>query len=256
MPKYKLFNASFQELMPVMGRVNTIFADPPDNIKLGYDKCTDNMDAGEYIDFLDNLISACIKKARTTFISFNAKWFTDVAALMHAYQLTYDIEVRLLIQGFTFGQHNTSDLSNDFRPIIRIRKPGALLYPNNVRVESKRMKLGDKRANPAGRVPGDVWRSDFLEYSRVVGNSKQRRKWCPTQLHEGLVEDCLLLTTPQGGLVLDPFCGTGTTLRVCMANGWSCTTMDISKSYCEKVAEEQGLPEVADGIWTLDKYPA
>ena len=114
------------------------------------------------------------------------------------------------------------------------------------------MKHGDKRANPKGRVPGDVWFSDFLDYARVTGNSKQRRRWHPTQLHEGLVEDCLLMSTPEGGSVFDPFCGTGTTLRVCLANEWSCTTVDISENYCQQVAEEHEIPCVGQGLWCKD----
>lgn len=249
MPKYKLLLGDFRQLMPALSPVDTIFADPPDNIGLGYDECEDRMDAGDYVDFLNELLESCIHKAKTTFVSFNAKWFSDVGALLKAFEAVYPIEVRLLIQGFTFGQNNNSDLTNNFRPIVRIRQEGAPLFPDATRIESERMKIGDKRANPAGKVPGDVWRSDFLEYARVVGNSKQRRSWHPTQLHEGLVEDCLLLSTPEGGTVIDPFCGTGTTMRVCIENGWSCTTMDLSENYCERVAEELGFQTVAEGIW-------
>lgn len=252
MPRYKLLHGDSSVLMTALNQVDTIFADPPDNIKKDYDECKDDMDAGEYIDFLDGLLMACMQGAKTSYVSFNAKWFTEVSALMNAYKQVYPVEVRMLIQGFTFGQHNKSDFANNYRPILRIRKEGAPLYPDAVRIESGRMKAKDSRANPEGRVPGDVWRSDFLEYSRVVGNAKQRRKWHPTQLNEGLVEDCLLMSTPPGGTVLDPYCGTGTTMRVCIENGWDCTTIDVSMNYCERVAKELKLVSVhatIPGVW-------
>ena len=60
------------------------------------------------------------------------------------------------------------------------------------------------------------------------------------------------MSTPPGGKVLDPFCGTGTTLRVCKANGWDCTTIDTSANYCQRVAEEHGLQPSGKGIWFAD----
>lgn len=222
--------------------VDTMFADPPDNINLGYDEYDDGMEVEAYIDFINEVLEVGLRSAKTTYMSFNARWMTEVGALLKAFQaISPDLEVRWLIQGFTFGQHNKHDHGNNFRPIVRLRFPDSPLFPDAVRRESWRMKNGDKRANPAGRVPGDVWFSDFLEYARVTGNSKQRRRYHPTQLHEGLVEDCLTMSTPPGGSVFDPFMGTGTTLRVCLDNDWSCVTSDVSQMYCEKVGEEHGF---------------
>lgn len=229
--------------------MDTIFADPPDNINLGYDDHDDNLEYEAYVNFLDTLISYCVRCANITYISFNAKWMTEMGGLLYANSVVYGVQARWMVQGFTFGQHRSTDLANNFRPIVRLMREGAILYPDAVRTESDRMKIGDRRASTKGRVPGDVWFTDFLTYSRVVGNSKQRRRWHPTQLHEGLVEDCLLMATPPGGSVIDPFCGTGTTLRVCMANGWSCTTMDVSENYCIKAAEDNDIPQVADDTW-------
>lgn len=248
--KYKIINKDCLEVLPVLSSVDTIFADPPDNINLGYDQHEDSMSHLEYIKFLEELVFSCVERASTTYISFNAKWITDMAIIIDkAIGEFITVQHRWLVQGFSFGQHNHHDLANNFRPIIRLTRTGAYKNPDAVRVESSRMKIGDKRANPKGRVPGDVWFSDFLQYSRVVGNAKQRRSWHPTQLHEGLVEDCLLMSTPEGGTVIDPFAGTGTTLRVCLKNGWNCTTIDMSQNYCEKIAEEHGIPQVADDIW-------
>lgn len=249
MPKYRIWNKDFRSVNCL---VDTMFADPPDNIRLDYDEYPDGLEVEEYIDFINEVLETGMRVAKTTYMSFNAKWMTEVGALLKAFQVvTPDLEVRWLIQGFTFGQHNKHDHGNNFRPIVRLRFPDSPLFPDAVRRESWRMKNGDKRANPAGRVPGDVWFSDFLEYARVTGNSKQRRRWHPTQLHEGLVEDCLTMSTPPGGSVYDPFMGTGTTLRVCIENDWNCVTSDVSQSYCEQVAEENGFwPH--EGGWIME----
>lgn len=248
MTKLEVVNTDY---LNVVANVDTIFADPFDNISLGYDEYEDNMPEFEYIEWLRAMFFRLVNLADTTFVSFNARWMTPVGCILDdLLKWRPELHVKWLVQGFTFGQHNKNDHGNNFRPIIRIMGPDAKLYPDAVRVESWRMKNGDKRANPNGKVPGDVWFSDFLDYARVTGNSKQRRKWNPTQLHEGLVEDCLLMTTPSGGTVFDPFAGTGTTLRVCKANGWSCITSDISRNYCERIAVEHELQQVQENRWS------
>lgn len=224
-------------LMATSG-IDTVFMDPPDNIGLDYSKYEDKLDPQDYHTFLQQIICLAINIAPTVYVSFNAKHFAIMGSI--ATSLLHH-ESRLLVQGFTFGQNSKTDFTNNFRPIVRICAKDAERYPGQTKIESWRMRNGDKRANPKGTNPGDVWRSDFLEYSRVTGNSKQRRKWHPTQLHEGLVEDLLLMSTPPGGHVLDPFAGTGTTMRVCMANGWNCTTSDIDLDYCRKIAEEHDM---------------
>jgi DNA modification methylase len=146
------------------------------------------------------------------------------------------VTVKPCVQTFTFGQHRHEDLGNNHRPLWRFQWPDAPLFPDSIRVPSWRQENGDKRADPRGRVPGDVF-----DFPRVTGNSKQRRRWHPTQLNECLVERCLRLTTPPNGTVLDPFGGTGTTLRVCKNLQLQCTLIEIDALYCAKIAEEHGL---------------
>lgn len=47
-----------------------------------------------------------------------------------------------------------------------------------------------------------------------------------------LVETCLKAGCPQKGLVLDPFCGTGTTLQVAQELKLAYVGIDVSKEYC------------------------
>jgi len=54
----------------------------------------------------------------------------------------------------------------------------------------------------------------------------------PTQLMRYLVK----LVTPQGGLVLDPFMGSGSTGKACMLEGMRFIGMELSEEYV-KIAE-------------------
>ncbi|KKM18368.1 hypothetical protein LCGC14_1666330, partial [marine sediment metagenome] len=90
-------------------------------------------------------------------------------------------------------------------------------------------------------VTRDLPLSDVFDFPRVVGNSRQRRPWHPTQLHEGLVERCIRMSTIKGDRVLDPFAGTGTTLRVCKRLQRSCTLIENSEEYCGYLTIEHNL---------------
>lgn len=178
-----------------------------------------------------------VHKAPIVWVSYNSRWSFALGWIVYdLLRERPDLDAKNCVQVFTFGQHNHYDLGNNHRPLLRLMRKGTPLYPDAIRVPSWRQKNGDKRADPRGRVPGDVF-----DFPRVTGNSKQRRPHCPTQLHEGLVERCILLSTLPGQLVLDPFAGTGTTLRVCKRLGRPCTTIDLDRGYCEKIAEEHDL---------------
>jgi len=215
-----------------------IFADPPDNIGLKYASSVDSMPDKEYTIWLAKCIEAFIFSAPIVWLSYNARWTFTVGAIVLDLMKHHDwLLAKPCVQTFTFGQHNSRDLGNNHRPLLRLMRRGTSLYPDAIRVASWRQQHGDKRANPKGRVPGDVF-----DFPRVTGNSAQRRRWHPTQLHEDLVERCILLSTQTGERVLDPFSGTGTTLRVCKRVNRCCTLIESSSEYCAHLCHEHDIP--------------
>ena len=238
--QHQLINGNCLDYLKTVGdrQWDTIFADPPDGIDLDYATFDDHISESDYISNMFNWVSKLVLHARTVWLSYNAKWTFQIGSIIRDVigLRVGDLEAKPCVQVFTFGQHNQNDLGNNFRPLVRLRWHDAPLFPDNIRVPSWRLANGDKRADPRGRVPGDVF-----HFPRVVGNSKQRRRWCPTQLNEGLVDRCLKMTTPDDGTVLDPFAGSGTTLRVCKRLGYSCTLVEIDPVYCIELEKEHSL---------------
>lgn len=234
-----LINGDCLDVLKSFGRFDCIFADPPDGIGLGYGVYQDRMPDEVYLGRLERWIVAFVAHAATTWVSFNARWTVDMGVIAKSIADAYGIEVKPCVQVFTFGQHNHHDFGNNHRPLWRFRHPDAPLYPDQIRVPSWRQLNGDKRADPRGRVPGDVF-----NMPRVTGNSKQRRSWHPTQLHEDLVERCIRSCTREGDTVCDPFAGTGTTLRVCKRIGRQVVTCDVDVGYCDRIADEHGIQKI------------
>ncbi len=234
---YELYHGDCLEILPGMSKVPCLFADPPDGIGLKYEGFDDRIDGDQYVQLLEDWLYTFVEQADTVWFSFNAKWIIQMGVVANKV-LSYfpGVVCKPCVQTFTFGQNNQHDFGNNHRPLWRFRHKDAPIYPDQIRIESERQKAGDKRADPRGRVP-----SDHFDFPRVTGNSKQRRKWHKTQLHEGLVERCIKSCTKQGDIVLDPFAGTGTTLRVCKRLNRACVTMDISSFYCQQIADEHHL---------------
>jgi DNA modification methylase len=96
----------------------------------------------------------------------------------------------------------------------------------------------------------NVQAGDVFDFPRVTGNSAQRCDWHPTQLHEELVERCIKLSTADGDMVVDPFGGTGTTLRVCMKLKQPCSIIELDNGYCKQIAKLNGLKMCrSPGTW-------
>jgi site-specific DNA-methyltransferase (adenine-specific) len=64
------------------------------------------------------------------------------------------------------------------------------------------------RKHPLGRVPHDTW-----DIPSITNTAKERLGY-PTQKPEALLERILLASSNEGDIVLDPFCGCGTTVAV------------------------------------------
>ena len=134
----------------------------------------------------------------------------------------------------------------NFFPIYRDYSPSTNIDQiMQKRVRDKRNKAvyartdsGEIIANGAKKgVPlGDVWEIPFLN-----PKAKERVGY-PTQKPVLLLRQIIELTTVQGDTVLDPFCGSGTTLVAAQALGRSSIGIDISSEAVELTKERLRQP--------------
>jgi DNA modification methylase len=212
-----------------------MFADPPDNINLGYKGFKDKSSDQDYEIMLHDILWHGSMKFDVMWLSINPIHAPLIG------KLTYDFleycprwEFKPCVQTFTFGQHNSRDLGRNHRLLYRYMQRGTRLYPEAIRVPSWRQLNGDKRANPDGRVPGDVF-----EFPRVTGNSRQRRAFSPTQLHEGLYKRCIKLCCAPKDFVVDLFAGSGTLGRVHQECEVNSIMVEISRETCDAILADQ-----------------
>ena len=121
--------------------------------------------------------------------------------------------------------------------VLRI-KYGMTAYggdPNNTKGSMGKGKknggaLKKVRLNPKGKNPGDV--IDFWTISTKRGSGKHYATF-----NSELVTKPILAGCPEGGIVLDPFCGTATTGVRAIELGRKFIGIEGKKSYC-KIAEQ------------------
>lgn len=126
---------------------------------------------------------------------------------------------------------------SDFRMIIRGQQRAT--HSDSEKVSGRAKELRDKgfyflKYHPNGSKPGDVW--------DIIPEDTQRRgaHFAPYPLD--LCRRPLLATCPPGGIVLDPFCGTGTTLLAARNLGFKSVGIDISSHYLELSQERCNGP--------------
>jgi DNA modification methylase len=121
----------------------------------------------------------------------------------------------------------------DFRMIIRGQQRAT--HSDSEKVSGRAKELSDKgyyflKYHPNGSKPSDVW--------DILPEDTQKRKSHFAPYPEDLCRIPILATCPQEGIVLDPFCGTGTTMLVASNLGRKSVGIDIANEYI-RLAEER-----------------
>ena len=106
-------------------------------------------------------------------------------------------------------------------------------------------KFYRKVNNMRGANPGDVWEVSHIHYCQ------KNRQEHPTQKPEALVERMVLASSSEGDMVVDPFSGSGTTLRVCQQLNRNAVGIEINPEYVEQTKERLNSP--FEGFDSIDE---
>jgi DNA methylase len=114
----------------------------------------------------------------------------------------------------------------DFRMIIRGQQ--RTTHSDSQSVSGRARELHERgfyflRYHPGGSKPSDVW--------DILPEDTQQRQHHFAPFPEDLCRIPILATCPPGGVVLDPFCGTGKTMLVAHRLGRRSIGIDLSSEY-------------------------
>lgn len=188
--------------------VNLIVADPPYNLGKDYGN---NHDLKGFDDYLEFTRQWTYEAKRVLKDDGSIYVFMGVRFISYLYDIL-DREQELFFNSwvvwhYTQGLGKTKGFSPRHDDVLVFNKTKNFKFNlDDVRVPQKYYRA---RNNMRGANPGDVWKFSHVHYSNP------NRQNHPTQKPEGLIERMILASSDKGDTVLDPFSGSGTTLRVC-----------------------------------------
>lgn len=165
-----------------------------------------------------------------------------------------------IVWRFEHGLHAQTKFSGRYETILWFVKGEDYVFNlDNVRIKQKYpgkkgykgKKKGKFTGNPLGKNPSDVWdiaRTEWdtgiWEIPNVKANHKEKTMH-PCQFPIELAERCILALTNEGGWVLDPFMGVGSTVVAAMMNNRNAVGIEKYKRYIKKA--ERRVQQLRDG---------
>lgn len=240
-----IYNADCRDVLPSLTPVDLIVTSPPYNIGKEYES---RLSEPEYLATHREVIDLAVPLVRDTgSICWQVGSIADDGDIVPVDYLLWPefrrhgLQLRNRI-AWTFGHglHCSRRFSGRHEVVLWFTKTdGYQFHLDDVRVPSlypmkrhyKGPKKGQLSGNPLGKNPGDVW-----SIANVKHNHPEKTDH-PCQFPEELVSRLIRALTQPGDVVLDPFMGSGTTLRVAKDLGRRAIGIDVSKAYCQIATE-------------------
>ena len=224
--------------------IDLIVADPPYNIGKDYGNGSDKQQFDDYISFTKQWLKEChrvLKLDGTIYV------FIGFRFISYLYQiLENDMNmnfVNWISWHYTQGIGKTKGFSPRHDDILMFSKSEKYKFNlDDIRIPQKFYR---KINNMRGANPGDVWEVSHIHYCQ------KNRQPHPTQKPEALIERMVLASSNINDTILDPFCGSGTTLRVCQQLNRNAIGIELNSEYVELIKER--LSEKFEGFDSIDE---
>ena len=237
---------AIEELKKIPSKsVQLIVTDPPYNLNKDYGNNQDKLEFEEYLEFSRQWL----KEANRILMDNGTIYvFMGMRYISYIYQIL-EQELGLHFNSwitwfYTQGIGKTKGFSPRHDDILMFTKhPKKFVFNlDAIRVPQKFYRSVN---NMRGANPGNVWEFSHMHYCN------RNRKKHPTQKPEGLFERMILASSNEGDMVVDPFVGSGTMLRVCQQTKRKGIGIDINPEYISMT--EERLNEPFTGFDSIDE---
>ena len=224
-------------------KFDLIIADPPYNLGKNYGNNDGIKGFDDYLEFSRRWLKEAhrlLKPQGTIYVFMGFRFISYLYGILER-------ELGLcfnswIVWHYTQGIGRVKGFSPRHDDILMFTKSKDFVFNlDAVRVPQKYYR---ERNNMRGANPGDVW-----EFSHVHYCSENRQNH-PTQKPEGLIERLVLASSSEEAFVLDPFSGSGTTLRVCQQLNRFGTGIELNPDYVQ-ISQER-LQKAFSGFDSVD----
>ncbi len=239
MMDYELYNEDF--LVAVNGiedeSIDLVIADPPYCLGKDYGNGSDKKNPNEFLRWTESWILAVIpkiKKSGGLYIFATWQFSPEIFVFLKKHMIMINEIIwdrRVPSMGGTTRKF--SSVHDNIGFFVRSKKyffnldPIRIPYDPETKKARTRSIFVGKKWLEIGYNPKDVW-----SISRLHRIHSEREDH-PTQKPLEIIERMVKSSSPKGGLVLDPFAGTGTTIEACIRNKRKCISYELNSKYCE-----------------------
>jgi site-specific DNA-methyltransferase (adenine-specific) len=219
--------------------VDLIIADPPYGLGKDYGNDSDKLEASAYLRWTERWIDIALPKlkpAGSLYIFLTWRYAPEIFVMLKQRmtminEIIWDRRVPSMggsTRSFT-SVHDTIGLfalqKGYYFDLDSVRIP---YDPETKKARSRSIFVGSKWLE-VGYNPKDLW-----SVSRLHREHPEREDH-PTQKPLEIVERMVKASCPPGGLVLDPFMGTGTTAVAARRNGRRFVGFELNPDYCAAI---------------------
>lgn len=210
--------------------VDLVIADPPYNLGKNYGNNIDKRTFEDYLVFSRKWLTETKRILKSTGSVYVFMGFRFISYLYNIFEQELQMHFNGWITWhYTQGIGRTKGFSPRHDDILFFTKTDNFKFNlDSVRVPQKYFR---ERNNMRGANPGDVWEFSHVHYC----NSNRQNH--PTQKPEGVIERMVLASSNENDFVIDPFAGSGTTLRVCQQTNRRCLGIEINPNFVSMIQE-------------------
>lgn len=223
--------------------IDLIVADPPYNLNKNYGNESDSRSFDDYIRFTKDWTKEAKRVLKPVGTIYIFMGFRFISYLFKILEKDNDMNfINWICWFYTQGIGKKNGFSPRHDDILMFAKSNNYNFNlNDIRVPQKFYRSIN---NMRGANPGDVWEFSHIHYCQ------ENRQNHPTQKPEGLIERMVLASSNEGDVVLDPFSGSGTTLRVCQQLNRNCIGFELNPEYIDLINKR--LKEPFIGFDSID----
>jgi len=209
-----------------------VFTDPPYNVKIDGNVCgkgairhrefamaSGEMTEAEFIDFLRRALGLLGRHSQVGSVHFICMDWRHVGELLTAGKQTYDTLLNLCVWAKDNG--GMGSLYRSQHELVFVFRKGLESHRNNIQLG----KFGRNRTN--------VWRYPGVNTLSRSGDEGNLLALHPTVKPVAMIADAILDCSAPGDIVLDNFCGVGSTILAAERVGRSCYAIEIDPLYVD-----------------------